>query len=408
VEGKRLIVGSGQSGNAAAGLLRHFGQAHLRDYFIFDDKAENSDFASSELVFSQAWEEVILSPGYPRSKEWLQKLLGQGTPIISELDLASRYLEYEKRIAITGSVAKSTTAAMLTFALEKVSQRVFLGANFGTPLCTYVLNVLEGRRPRADFLVLELSSFQLESLKMKFDYSLLTPFFPNHLDRYESLEHYYLCKWELLDLTQKRAYALSPGGDLAAMAQRNPNPKLELLAGDSTKVLVEKILRDLGLSQDPHALLKDFKALAHRFELFHDKESRLFINDSKATTLQGVEHALGLTQSILKGKGHLHLLLGGRDKGLPWADLLLKLAKQRIEVYFFGEIAPQLEKLGLLKPSLCERSLAALLEKVSSRVAPGDALLLSPGGVSYDEFKSYAERGDFFKSFLKTKFSCEN
>ncbi len=402
-----LIVGRGLSGNAAGALLEHFGWTPKKDLFYFDDQKERSDFTSIEELLKKPWKRLIISPGYPLSSPWIMKLSQEGVQISSELDLGAQYLESEQTIALTGSVGKSTAAATLDYLLRKSSKRSFLGGNFGTPLCTYILECLKGLRERADYLVIEVSSFQLENLKHIWDWGLFTPFYPNHLDRYESLEAYYFVKWRLLDLVKKQVFASSHSGDLNAFSESHSHPKLKIIDSDGLSSVLKVLLDNLGIKVSDSMLL-DFPGLPHRLEKLKTREQILFINDSKCTTLQGVRHALKELRADRAVKPeNIFLLLGGKDKSLDWGSLLNDLKEEPIKLCFFGDLTSKLLK-HFKDPFLHSDKLAHLLMDLKPKLKKGDLVLLSPGGVSFDEFKDFNARGDFFKNFVKENFSCED
>ncbi|MBP7844377.1 MAG: hypothetical protein KA116_06135 [Proteobacteria bacterium] len=402
-----LIVGRGLSGQAAGALLEHFGWIPKRDLFYFDDQKERSDFTSIEELLKKPWKRLIISPGYPLSSPWIMRLSQESVQLTSELDLGGQYLETEQTIALTGSVGKSTAAATLDYLLRKSSKRSFLGGNFGTPLCTYVLECLKGLRERADFLVIEVSSFQLENLKHLWDWGLFTPFYPNHLDRYDSLEAYYSVKWRLLDLVKKQVLASSHSGDLNAFCETHSHPKLKIIDADGFSSVLKFLLDNLGINVNDSEFL-DFPGLPHRLEKLKTREQILFINDSKCTTLQGVRHALKelRVDRAIKSE-NIYLLLGGKDKSLDWENLLKDLNNETIKLCFFGALRSKLLK-HFPHPFLHSDKLAHLLIELKPKLKKGDQVLLSPGGVSFDEFKDFNARGDYFKNFVKENFSCED
>lgn len=402
-----LIVGRGLSGKAAGALLEHYGWTPKRDLFYFDDQKERSDFANIDELLKTPWQKLIISPGYPLSSPWIQKLIQKGARISSELDLGGQYLQGEQTIALTGSVGKSTAAATLDYLLRESSKGSFLGGNFGTPLCTYVLECLKGLRERADFLVIEVSSFQLENLNHKWDWGLFTPFYPNHLDRYESLDAYYSVKWRLLDLVKNQVFASSHSGDLNNFSETHSHPKLKIIESDGFSTVLKFLMDKLGIKVSDSMFL-DFPGLPHRLEKLKTREEILFINDSKCTTLQGVRHALKEVKvDRAVNPENIYLLLGGKDKSLNWESLLKDLKDEPIKLCFFGDLTAKLLKC-IAHPFLHSDKLAHLLIELKPKLKKGDLVLLSPGGVSFDEFKDFNARGDYFKNFVKANFSCED
>jgi UDP-N-acetylmuramoylalanine--D-glutamate ligase len=197
------IIGMALSGEASLRLLLNLGysRSHIKTY---DQKmmAHTDTTDINELIDFKP-KTLIVSPGVPLSLPWIQKLLNQGATLLNEIDLAAPYLESEKVIGITGSIGKSTTAALVAEAANAWTPHVFLGGNFGDPLVNYISDVIEKKRPRADLLVIELSSYHLETLQNSiFDLSAITYFTANHLERYDSIDSYYKTKWKLTQLTK--------------------------------------------------------------------------------------------------------------------------------------------------------------------------------------------------------------
>ncbi|MCB0368050.1 MAG: mitochondrial fission ELM1 family protein, partial [Bdellovibrionales bacterium] len=129
----------------------------------------------------------------------------------------------------------------------------------------------------------------------------------------------------------------------------------------------------------------------------------LFINDSKATTINSVQTAI---ESCIQEKSYKRVLvlIGGKDKKLPWSELKSSLQSGKIKPYFFGESA-QLIVSALNRTDKTASTLNTLLDQLKPTLESGDIILLSPGGTSYDEFNNFEERGDFFRSWVLANFN---
>ena len=376
---------------------------------------------------SQA-EMLVVSPGYPLSREWIRKARGSGVRMSSELSLASevvrKHNNQELWIGVTGSVGKSTLVSLLTDALEAEGLSVFLGGNIGNPLMKYARQLEAGESP-VDVIVLELSSYQLENCgDLELNHSILCYLSPNHLERYESVEDYFSQKVELFKRTKHFRLANADSPQLSDFFQKStieeefefykveePRPfDLEVLNkkamvgafNNQHLVAAAKMLEHLKLwNETTKQALLGFKGLPHRLERMDSVPGRpVCINDSKGTSLESVRSAV---ESVLpeferqaSEKGSLYLLLGGQDKGLPWGQLSDLAELPWLQFLFFGEMGPSVQaKSGLAGPVY--PTLMELCNQLPQHVDENDWLLFCPGGTSWDEFKNFEERGHFFK-----------
>lgn len=416
------IVGMGKSGEAAYKLLTAAG-VPPHHVTTFDDKLSSARYTSPESLMTEfAPKTLVVSPGVPLSSPWLQKAKSQNVHITSELSLACAFLENEKLIGVTGSVGKSTTVSILGAGLEAFSPSAFVGGNLGVPLAEYALSILSGSRSRADWIILELSSYQLENCTgLELDYAAITYFTANHLERYASLNEYYETKWRILSLTKEKLLINAEGGDLLEFCRRKRSEDKVLTISKNSEHLkpfhLSKALLIGSHNQDNLALaaalaleagwpfssieqMKSFKGLAHRLENVATIKGVRFINDSKATAMDSVLIAARAASESRMPHGHLYILLGGRDKNLPW-ELLHQLHDLPDSIcVFFGECREIAQKKSRLKGASFS-TLGEAFDFVSHRAKSSDTVLLSPGGTSLDEFKNFEERGDFFKRKVK-------
>lgn len=413
------IVGMGKSGEAAQRLLLNLG-FKADSLFTFDIKAESATFNDPEKLMVQAAPKtLVISPGVPLTSSWIKKAQEKGVKITSELSLACSCLTNEKLIGVTGSVGKSTTVSLLEAGLKVFSPNSFVGGNLGTPFASYAADVLEGKRNRAEWVVLELSSYQLENCEnLKLEYSAITYFTSNHLERYENLEHYYHTKWHILSITQHALFLNNEGGDLVEYYKNNGAHDQVKIVSRHDPQMTSFHLEEAQLigqhNQDNLALaaslalaaewpsvsiegMKSFKGLAHRLENVGTFKGIRFINDSKATAMDSVLIAATAAYDTLNTTGKLIILLGGRDKNLPWQDLIPLKTFKRVEFVFFGECREVAQHKSLL-PGKSFINLKEGLSYVFSVSKVNDTVLLSPGGTSLDEFKSFEDRGNFFKN----------
>jgi UDP-N-acetylmuramoylalanine--D-glutamate ligase len=417
VNGPILILGRARSGEAVHELLT-FLYPEL-EIFFYDDVISKSDFKNQEEVLQKKWSHAIISPGVPNSS-FVDELVNQGVCLLQEMDVAAAFLTDEKVYAITGSVGKSTCAWVAYQALSSLHKKVFIGGNFGVPFIQYILNLKKYNREKAEYLIIEMSSYQIERMAFMIDRGLILNLHPNHLDRYKNLEAYYLAKLRMLDFAREGVWGIQPGGDLEHFTQKcgfatrlrwiDPSNFLNLfkhsqLLGEHNRANLVALLQFLASADLDEAEVIDAlnlaEALPHRVELFTHKNS-FFVNDSKATTVESVLSAYEALRERFPEQT-LIWLLGGRDKNLPWTKLKRLWSDQNLELVFFGEAGTLIKDVTGLKGEVAQ-NLKEALSSIQKRFHEKTLLVLSPGGTSLDEFKSFEERGDFFKSFIQQNF----
>jgi UDP-N-acetylmuramoylalanine--D-glutamate ligase len=406
-----LIVGLGKSGLAAKRLLLLLG-VPLHEIKTFDAKVDSVDYSKFQDFGDFIPGTLVVSPGFPLKTPWVQDFLKAGCGLTSELDLALQNMPTERIIGITGSMGKSTTTTLLGIGAQAFTSQVFVGGNLGIPLADYVADVLEKKSPRAEWVILELSSYQLENAaSLKVEIGLLTALSPNHLERYQSLDEYYETKWSLKDRCQ-RAFLLNYDN---LEIQRWCGPRLDGICGPVTsrdydfedaKLIGSHNKQNLALAFSTAEFLKwpdisleamkRYPGLEHRIEFVTTKNGVQYINDSKATTIESVAAAVDACLPLVSADGLLHLFIGGRDKNLPWEDLGKLAQHSKIVYHFFGECGELAQRRSQLRGSISV-NLKTLLSTFTAQ--SGDVVLLSPGGSSLDEFKNFEVRGDFFKKW---------
>ncbi|MDG0814871.1 UDP-N-acetylmuramoyl-L-alanine--D-glutamate ligase [Bdellovibrio svalbardensis] len=412
------IVGMGKSGEAAKRLLLAAGVS-ANAIKCFDGKLATADYNDPSKLMSEVQPKtLVVSPGVPLASQWIQSARQHGIEVTSEISLSCSFLTTEKLIGVTGSVGKSTTVSLLQAGLAAFSKTAFVGGNLGTPFAEYAADLVEGVRKPADWVVLELSSYQLENCDGLFlDLSAITFLTSNHLERYENLQHYYETKWKILSITKDKMLLNSEGGDLVEYAKTmNHSEQVRFISRNDTELKSLQLDKALLIGQHnqdnlalaatlaleagwPHSAIeamKNFTGLSHRLENLGTSKGIRFINDSKATAIDSVLIAATAAFDTLVPGGKLFLLLGGRDKNLPWEQLKVLAAFIDIEFIFFGEcreIAQKKSELDGVSFSRLDEALTYAFDHAKS----ADTVLLSPGGTSLDEFKSFEDRGNFFK-----------
>jgi len=435
---KVLVVGAARSGEAAASfLLRHKAKVTLTDIRT-EAELESSltplrkrgaeletgghrleTFLNSELI--------VLSPGVPLTIEPLQEAKGRGILVISEVELAYHFLK-GKIIGVTGSNGKSTTAALIGELLNQGGYRAVMAGNIGNPLCGVLNNEL------IDYYVVELSSFQLESIvAFRPHISLLLNLTPDHLDRYPSFEDYIRAKERIFENQTGEDYAILNADDPVSqpLIKRLPLNKLFFSrkkrlesrgiflkgdfmvyrnAEDREIIKTEEIgiwgshnlenamaAAAVGMlcGVEPRSIrnaLRSFRGLEHRLEYVTTIKGIAFYNDSKATNIGAVY------KSLESFPGNIILLLGGRDKGGDFAHLR-KLVEERVKlILVIGEAKEKiLSSLQGTAPLLPCSTMREAVETGFHCGKAGDTFLLAPGCTSFDMFANFEERGRVFK-----------
>ena len=412
---RAVVVGAGRSGLSAAALLGSLGAGVrlLEKRTGFDaSQLETRGLSDVELILGEHRQEhfkgadlVVVSPGI--SLAMVRSLCPEGRTVISELELASWFIS-EPVIAVTGTNGKTTTCMLMQNVLEKAGRRVFTGGNIGTPLSDHVLS---GKR--ADILVLEISSFQLQGCSGFAPHvGVLLNFSANHLDHHESEEEYFRAKMQLFARQNPLDLAVMPL-ELRARVENDFRIKSNItyfaptgrfdcpaLPGAHNQANLEAAMLACGFVNVSRKTfdqaLQKFTPPSHRQEVFLTQGEVTFINDSKATTLEAMAAALKAFDAPIR------LLAGGRYKGGDFSLLARTIQGKAAKVYLFGDSREIFENAW--KDSV-EMEYFPDLEQAAARAVqesrPGDNVLLSPGTASFDLFRDYQARGEAFKEKVK-------
>src|SRR5215216_157948 len=436
--GPYLVVGLARSGVAAALALRER-RAEVAgvDSGRVPEEAVERLQAAGVTVHAEAdgvdlldrTRSVIKSPGVPKEAPVVATARERGIPVLGEYETGWRLLGDHEFVAVTGSNGKTTTVELIGHLHREAGVPVKVAGNVGTALTS-----LPGTLAPGTIVVAEASSFQLEDTEaFAPEAAVLLNLAEDHLDRHGTFEAYRAAKLEIFARQPNEAVAVAPLGlgvdDLGGCARRvcfGAGPRAEL--ADRAGQLwwdVEPLLAvsELGLrgahnvqnamaaaavslarGLDPDAVragLRSFRGLVHRLEEVGTVEGVLYVNDSKATN---VASALVGIDSF---PGGVHVILGGRSKGGGFAELVPAVAERCRAAYLIGETAAQLHEdlapagVPLNDCGDLERAVAA----ASAAAEPGDVVLLSPACPSYDQYRSYEERGDHFRALARVLMS---
>jgi UDP-N-acetylmuramoylalanine--D-glutamate ligase len=443
VRGKRvLVVGLARSGRAAARCLQRRGAevtvTDLRPpWEVQVDIAEllagkigmELGIHRTETFLRQ--DMIVVSPGVPPDLPELEAARRRSIPVVPEVEAASWFLEAQLA-GITGSNGKTTTTALLGEMLKASGFRTFVGGNIGVPLISAVDQI-----PKDGIAVTELSSFQLETVQsLRPRVSVLLNLTPNHLDRHPSFEAYVRAKQQIFRNQTAEDFAVLNADDPLVMrlapeiAARKiffsrtrslpdgvmvSNGHILYRAGNLERVLMatkevalrgafnlENVLAAAAaacvLGADFEALrqaVRKFQGVEHRLEFVREIRGVEFYNDSKATSVDAAAKALSAFE-----RG-VHLILGGKDKGAPYAPLVPLLKERVRRAYLMGAAA---ERIAREIQGAVELDHAGDLEtavrRAFDRAAPGDVILLSPACSSFDQFQDYEHRGRTFKELV--------
>jgi UDP-N-acetylmuramoylalanine--D-glutamate ligase len=438
-----LVVGMGVSGRAVCEVLLNRGAqvvaTDLRARECFGTTLEGLESRGCVLHlgthllddFVQA-DQIVVSPGVPQDLGPLRAAAEKGVEIVGELEWAWRQT-HTPVVAVTGTNGKTTTTSLLGEMLKAAGRNVFVGGNIGTPLSRWILE-----QGKADVLVLEVSSFQLDSAStFNPQVGILLNVTEDHLDRYESFEAYIDSKFSIFSRQTSEQSAilniddpvcrdrctLVPGrvltysrirSDVNARVVREriqvsvpDRQPFELsLSGiplrgvhNEENIMAASLAASL-MGAEPGALqevIGTYRGLPHRVEWVRCWNGIDFYDDSKGTNVGAVVKALENFDRPV------WLLLGGRDKLGSYEPLIEPMRERGRGVFAFGESALRIrQQLGSFVSTQAFPNLEKAFEEVLQRASSGDVVLLSPACSSFDQYDNYAQRGDHFKSLVNS------
>ena len=440
--GRRVaVVGLARSGIAAARLLREAGA----DVVAIDRKPIHALTSEARALASlgvrlldsrtdplREAELVVVSPGVPVDGEQLAFARRRGVAIIGELELGWRASDAEA-VAITGTNGKTTTTALTGALLARSGRPVLVAGNIGNPLTADAVSV-----PSEGWLVLEVSSFQLETIvTFRPRLAAVLNVTPDHLDRHRTFATYAATKARIfenqrpgdgavLNQDDAGARALAPDvrGDLVWFSRRQELPRgvfvhdgwiVARFDGPREPICpldeiplrgahnVENVLAAaacacwLGVAPaEIRAGIAAFRGVPHRIEFVRTVAGVAYYNDSKGTNVESTIRALeSFSEPIV-------LIAGGKGKGQDFGPLA-RAARGRLQrAVLIGEDAPRLEAALSAENIAVTRcgSLAEALEIARRATTPGGVVLLSPACASFDMFDNFEHRGDVFKDLV--------
>ena len=437
-----LVVGLGKSGVASALFLKAHGARvtvsdtksgdELRNEIpvLLDHGITVETGGHGERTF-RGQDLIVVSPGVPVDAPLLVQARSLGEAVIGELELAAQFLP-GPIVAITGSNGKTTTTTLTGEILAAAGMPALVGGNIGTPAIA-----LAERAKTDTVIVLEVSSFQLETIQtFRPKVAVVLNVTPDHLDRHRTLEVYVDAKARIFENQRGEDFAVLNADDpicttMAARTRaqlfwfrrqkevqqgawlrdgkilfRNGSQQREVMLVSEIPLKGAHNLENVLAAVCASALMgcapekirqtvMDFKAVEHRLEFVTTIRGVDYYNDSKATNVDATIKALESFPS------HIHLILGGKDKGSDYT-VLNDLLRQRVKrVYTIGAAATKIESQIKGVEVVHAETLDNALRKANALAQPGDVVLLAPACASFDQFKSYEHRGRVFKEIVR-------
>jgi UDP-N-acetylmuramoylalanine--D-glutamate ligase len=372
---------------------------------------------------------VYASPGVAPAHELLQAARHRGIRISSLIELFFALCP-APIVGITGSAGKSTTTSLIGEIFQAAQRDVFVGGNIGRPLLGQLHKMNE-----TSWVVLELSSFQLEPLQASPHVAVITNVTPNHLDRHPSMDAYWAAKGQILAHQAPTDWAVLNADDMWSQRYRANGLVLRFslegsvegayLAGEQLMLLGEPLLRSsevplrgrhnlanvLAACAAAHAAgvqreamlagIDAFQGVPHRLQSVGEWHGVTFVDDSIATA---PERSIA---ALLAYHEPLVLIAGGRDKHLPMQDWAQLIARRVKHVVLLGEmsdlVATALEAADPSYSAITQaRSMDEAVRQAASAAQSGDVVLLSPGGTSYDMYTDFEARGDDFARVVRS------
>lgn len=450
---KVLVVGLGLSGVAVAKYMAKQGakvtvtdmkqKTELGEFVnaCGDLKIEYELGRHNNKTFHTA-ELIVVSPGVPLNIKPLEEAREKNIPIMSEVELAAATFQ-EPVISITGTNGKTTTTMLVGEMFRADAKNVFVGGNIGKPLLDYAN---DGVKSQA--IVAELSSFQLD-LTEKFvpAVAVFTNVEEDHLDRYPDFQAYIDSKKRLLKACDKNTFVVlnyddpivskfadESNGKLLWFTKKNPMSigggfaeefrgayyradtrtviyrvagkeeiypiaQFRLFGEHNRENLMAAICAARSMGVSPKAIqtvIDSFKGVPHRLEFVRKKDGVFFFNDSKGTNVMSVKRSLASFVS-----NPIILIAGGKDKNQEFAPLV-DLVQQKCKILIL--VGEAKEKINRAIGDFAETYLVGTFEEgvllAYQKSRSGDIILLSPGCSSFDMFRNYEERGDYFKKLV--------
>ncbi len=437
------VIGLGKSGEAAAKLGNYLGaKIFLSDGGSTPDIMERQErlFSmgisveigghSDKIFNADLW---VLSPGIPQDADIVLNAKEKGIPVIGEIEFASWFTQ-DPIVALTGSNGKTTSVHLLTEMCATENLSPALSGNVGTAFSEVILMDLRDK-PTHRVHILEISSFQMEYIVHFKPYiSIYLNITPDHLDRYPGMDEYVQAKMNMIqNQTQNDHIVFNNDDSILSQNFEDVDPQthgFSILGKGETQFTMNatKIYDDahatliqldqlalpgqhnlanalaaataaniLGVPNSRIAqVMSTFAGVKHRLEKVLNINGVTYYNDSKATNVDAVKVALDSFNTSI------HLILGGKDKGGEFLQLLPHTQNKVKGIVAYGQAGEKISTA--LRDAVKIEQVSSLKDAVEIchlNAEPGDIILLSPGCASFDQFSNFEERGEVFKSIVK-------
>ena len=411
------IYGLGTTGKSVVNFIRR--KSDFK-YYVWDDylkskkKIKKKNFAKK----LDTVDFIVISPGISLKKAKLKReLIRNKHKIITDIDLFYLFNPKIKSIVVTGTNGKSTTCKILEHILKKNKINVRLGGNIGKP-------VLDLDLKTQPLVIIEASSFQLSYSKLvKPDYAMILNIANDHLDWHGTFRDYINSKFKIFSNQKQNNFAFINNKNFLKKFRKEKyesklkfvntkryekikkiikNDYLNSKANEENMSFVYTLSKILKIDEKSFInSIQSFKGLPHRHEIFYKKNNKVFINDSKATSFEASKFAL-------KNNKNIFWIVGG----LPKAGDRFKfkgLKKNIVKTYIIGKHMKNFKRHlnKKIDQQLCKtlkNAIISIFKDTKNITDKKITILLSPAAASYDQFKNFEERGNYFKNLIKKQF----
>jgi UDP-N-acetylmuramoylalanine--D-glutamate ligase len=374
-----------RSGQSATAALARRGVAVV----VADRKLGNDD----DPALLDGTELVVKSPGVPGEHAIVAAARAAGIPVWSEVELGYRLLPGSRFVGVTGTNGKTTTVELLGAIFREAGRGVVVAGNVGRPLTAV---------EPADWVVCELSSFQLEDVhELACEIAVLLNIEPDHLDRHGTFDAYRDAKLRIFERAENAVVPRGLGLPGIEFSRDDPLPAEPRIPGAHNRenaAAATAAARAAGIEDNAIARgLESFPGVEHRLELVAEIGGVRYVNDSKATNTAAARRALAAYDDPL------HVVLGGSLKGEDFAPLAAAMPESVRAAYLIGEAMDELEAAMRRTGVKLERcgDLATAVERAAAAAKPGDIVLLSPACASFDQFRDFEHRGEEFRRLVQ-------